>query len=158
MLLNEQMELVGSTPEADALLPLIGHGSTRLPLPVSVYSVAAALATSASPPSVHVRTTIGGWLNLHASRLRSESDDHIVVVLEPAEPQSTLGVLLAAYGLTARELQLARLVLRGDSTKTIAGALRISTHTVQDHLKSVFDKVGVRSRRDLVGRLLAGTP
>jgi DNA-binding CsgD family transcriptional regulator len=156
VVLDEQMELVGSTPEADALLPLIGHGSTRLPLPVSVYSVAAALATSASPPSVRVRASTGGWLNLHASRLRSASDAQIAVVLEPAEPQSTLGVLLAAYGLTARELDVARLVLRGDSTKAIAGALHISTHTVQDHLKSVFDKVGVRSRRDLVGHLLAG--
>ena len=73
-----------------------------------------------------------------------------------AEPHSTLGVLLAAYGLTARELDVARLVLRGEPTTAIANALRISAHTVQDHLKSVFDKVGVRSRRDLVGRLLAG--
>ena len=80
------------------------------------------------------------------------------MVVEPAEPQSTLGVLLAAYGLTARELDVARQVLRGDSTKAIANALHISAHTVQDHLKSVFDKVGVRSRRNLVGRLLAGQP
>lgn len=155
VLLDEQMELVASTPEADALLPLIGHGSTRLPLPVSVYSAAAALDTD-RPPSVRVRAAGGGWLHLHASRLRSASDTRIAVVLEPAEPQSMLGTLLAAYGLTARELDVARLVLRGDSTRTIAGSLSISTHTVQDHLKSVFDKVGVRSRRDLVGHLLAG--
>ena len=155
VLLDEQMELVASTPEADALLPLIGHGSVRLPLPVSVYSAAAALGTD-RPPSVRVRAATGGWLHLHASRLRSASDTRIAVVLEPAEPQSMLGVLLAAYGLTARELDVARLVLRGDSTTTIAGSLCISSHTVQDHLKSVFDEVGVRSRRDLVGHLLAG--
>ena len=156
MLLDEQMELVASTPEADALLPLIGHGSTRLPLPVSVYSVAAALTTADRPPSLRVRATTGGWLHLHASHLRSASDTHIAVVVEPAEPQSTLGVLLAAYGLTAREVDVARLVLRGDSTKAIASSLHISAHTVQDHLKSVFDKIGVRSRRDLVGHLLTG--
>ncbi|MGD9527348.1 MAG: LuxR C-terminal-related transcriptional regulator [Pseudonocardia sp.] len=156
VVLDEQMELVASTPEADALLPLIGHGSTRLPLPVGVYSVAAALATADRPPSLRVRAATGGWLSLHASRLASAGGTRIAVVVEPAGPRSTLGVLLAAHGLTARELDVARHVLRGDSTKTIANTLHISTHTVQDHLKSVFDKVGVRSRRDLVGRLLAG--
>src|SRR4051794_27974668 len=156
VLLDEAMELVATTPEADELLPLIGHGSTRLPLPVSVYTVAGALGTSDLPPSVRAPATTGGWLTLHASRLVSASESRIAVVVEPAEPQSTLGVLLAAYGLTTRELDIARLVLRGDSTKAISNTLHISTHTVQDHLKSVFDKVGVRSRRDLVGRLLAG--
>jgi DNA-binding CsgD family transcriptional regulator len=155
VLLDEQMELVASTPEADALLPLIGHGSIRLPLPVSVYAVAAALGTD-RPPSVRVRATTGGWMHLHASRLRSTSDAEIAVVLEPAEPHSMLGLLLAAYRLTARELDVARLVLRGESTRAIARSLCISTHTVQDHLKSVFDNVGVRSRRDLVGHLLVG--
>jgi DNA-binding CsgD family transcriptional regulator len=156
VLLDEAMELVATTPEADELLPLIGHGSTRLPLPVSVYTVAGALGTSDLPPSVRVPATTGGWLTLHASRLVSASESRIAVVVEPAEPQSTLGVLLAAYGLTTRELDVARLVLRGDSTKAISSSLHISTHTVQDHLKSVFDKVGVRSRRDLVGHLLTG--
>lgn len=156
VLLDEEMELVGSTPEAEELLPLIGHGSSRLPLPVSVYSVAAALTSSDRPPSVRVRATTGGWLHLHASRLRSASGAQIAVVVEQAEPQSTLGVLLAACGLTARELDVARLVLRGVSTRAISDDLHISTHTVQDHLKSVFDKVGVRSRRDLVGYLLGG--
>jgi DNA-binding CsgD family transcriptional regulator len=152
VLLDERMELVASTPEADALLPLIGHSSTQLPLPVSVYSVAAALATTDRPPSLQVRAVDGGWLNLHASRLGSQ----VAVVVQAAQPQSTLGLLLAACGLTARELDVARHVLRGDSTRAIADTLHISAHTVQDHLKSVFDKVGVRSRRDLVGRLLAG--
>ena len=103
-----------------------------------------------------MRAATGGWLGLHASRLASAGETRIAVVVETAYPHSTLGVLLAAYGLTTRELDVARHVLRGDSTKTIANTLHISTHTVQDHLKSVFDKVGVRSRRDLVGRLLAG--
>ena len=124
-----------------------------------MYSVAAALATPDRTPSLRVRAATGGWLSLHASRLTvptEPAETRIAVVVEPAEPQSTLGVLLAAYGLTTRELDVARHVLRGDSTKSIANTLNISAHTVQDHLKSVFDKVGVRSRRDLVGRLLAG--
>src|SRR5207344_2857119 len=115
-----------------------------------------ALATADWPPSVRVRASTGGWLTLHASRMTSASEPRIAVVVEPAEPQSTLGILLAAYGLSARELDVARLVLRGDSTKAISNTLHISMHTVQDHLKSVFDKVGVRSRRDLVGHLLSG--
>jgi DNA-binding CsgD family transcriptional regulator len=151
---------VASTPEADHLLPLIGHGSTRLPLPVSVYAVAAALtraeqARSSPLPSARVRAATGGWLNLHASRLAGSSgEQRIAVVVEPADPHSALGILLAAHGLSTREREVARLVLRGASTRVISESLHISGHTVQDHLKSIFDKVGVRSRRDLVGMLL----
>jgi DNA-binding CsgD family transcriptional regulator len=64
-----------------------------------------------------------------------------------------LGLLLAAYGLTARERDLCREVINGGSPSEIAGRLFISSNTVQDHLKSIFAKVGVRSRGELVARL-----
>ena len=58
-----------------------------------------------------------------------------------------------AYGLSPRERDIARLVLQGLSTSEIATELFLSPHTVQDYLKAIFDKVGVRSRREMVTRV-----
>ena len=55
--------------------------------------------------------------------------------------------------LTEREQEVSRLVLQGYSTTEIAERLVISTHTVQQHLRNIFDKIGVRSRRDLVSKV-----
>ena len=62
--------------------------------------------------------------------------------------------MAAAYGLTRRECQVLLLSLRGASRDEMATALFISPHTVQDHLKNIFAKAGVNSRRALVSRLV----
>jgi DNA-binding CsgD family transcriptional regulator len=78
------------------------------------------------------------------------------VTIEPASGDQLMSLMLAAYGLTAREREVCREVIEGYSTADIAGRLFISANTVQDHLKSIFAKVGVRSRGELVARLRPG--
>jgi DNA-binding CsgD family transcriptional regulator len=166
VLADEDLDVVAMTPEAEALMSLLGGGTAAAgQLPVPVHAVATALLSSEhggvtmpEVPSTRARTADGHWLDVHASRLQGPpGDGRIAVVLERAGGHAIAELLLAAHGLTPREVDVARLVVRGTPTATIADTLHISRHTLQDHLKSVFDKVGVRSRRELVGRML-GTP
>jgi DNA-binding CsgD family transcriptional regulator len=64
-----------------------------------------------------------------------------------------LPLFLQIFALTRRERELTSFVLQGLSTTEIAAELHISSYTVQEHLKAIFTKVGVGSRRELVARL-----
>jgi DNA-binding CsgD family transcriptional regulator len=76
------------------------------------------------------------------------------VIIEEPSPAEIAPVLMMAYGLTKAEQTVTRLVCRGLSTRELSEALHITQHTVQDHLKSIFDKTGVHSRRELVATIL----
>lgn len=56
--------------------------------------------------------------------------------------------------LSAREQQVAALLLEGASNKIIARALEISVHTAKFHVTAVLEKVGARNRADAVAIIL----
>jgi len=57
------------------------------------------------------------------------------------------------YRLSPREAEVAELVLRGYRNPDIAAALGIASSTTKRHLTRIFDKIGVDSRTQLIGRL-----
>jgi DNA-binding CsgD family transcriptional regulator len=129
-------------------------------LPPSVLAVAGrALRTAEhadAPGDVALSRVLsleGRWMVLHGASLVADGSRRVAIIVEPANPTRISPLLMAAYQLTERERDVTRQVLRGDSTSQIAEALFVSPHTVQQHLKSVFEKTGVRSRRELVGKV-----
>ena len=85
-------------------------------------------------------TRSGTWVVLHGVPLAQTDPLRVAVIVEPAHPARIAPLLMSAYAQLAREQELTRLVLQGFSTAEIAERLVISVHTVQQHLKSVFDK------------------
>ncbi|MGH7365768.1 MAG: response regulator transcription factor [Candidatus Rokuibacteriota bacterium] len=95
----------------------------------------------------------GEVYRLRAERLRhADGRARDLVLIEPGRLSDGEHVL-PALGLTAREGEVAMAVLRGLTTKEIAAAIRLSPHTVQTHVRHIFDKVGVDSRRALASVL-----
>jgi DNA-binding CsgD family transcriptional regulator len=159
LILGSDGSLESLTPAAAVWLDelsQIGSASGTSPLPPVVLVVAAAALegrANAEPVRTHVRTSAGRWLALDAAPLLGGAAGQVSVVIAPAQPAETAAFVLRAYGLSTRESEVARLVLLGRSTPEVGAALFVSPNTVQDHLKSIFDKVGVRSRKELVGHI-----
>lgn len=127
-------------------------------LPEVVYAVAQEARRGAAGEGGHgpVRhrapTRSGGWVILHGTLLEGRREGSAVII-EPARAPEIAPLLLEAHGLSDREQTVTLCVLRGLSTGEIAERLFISPYTVQDHLKAIFEKVGVRSRKALVAKV-----
>ncbi len=102
-----------------------------------------------------IRDRSGRWMVLHASVLGGAERGPIAVIVEPAKSSDIAPIVVEAYGLTPRERDVVRSIATGSSTPQIAAELFLSAHTVRDHIKSVFDKIGVTSRSELVAKLFA---
>lgn len=141
-------------------------------------TIAAGAGANSLVARCRVPTRSGRWLVLHGQRLNTADRDdphtpaerksgtgrfpaairvcgggQTCVIIEPASAAELAPLIVCAYGLTDREQQVTRCALRGMATKEIASALGLSPYTVSDHLRLVFEKVGVRSRTELAARI-----
>jgi DNA-binding CsgD family transcriptional regulator len=161
VVLSHDGEVESATPGVERWLQALPDGDWDTGrLPSALLAVAGRALRTADHPDQpgevavsRVLSRSGTWVVLHGASLVSSDTRRVAVIVEPAHPARIAPLLMSVYGLTEREQEVTRLVLQGNSTTEIAERLVVSAHTVQQHLKSVFDKTGVRSRRDLVGKV-----
>ena len=159
IVLDRDLRLVSWTAGARAWIDALP--SARLfaawgMLPSVVYP-AATLARSgtATGALALLRAVDGRWVMIEAAPLEGQRDVEIAVNLRGATATETFDLLCRVYALSQRERDVVALLVAGLDTRAISQRLFISPHTVQDHLKSVFDKVGIHSRRELLATLTA---
>ena len=146
------------TPPALPMLAAIGAEGLDLEkgeLPSGVQALAAfARNQKGSADGGNVVTVPGrdGLVTLHCSK-PDPTGNRVAIVVEAATGPRAATVRLEAHGATAREREVATLIARGLTNPEIADALVLSPHTVQDHVKSLFDKLDVASRQELVARV-----
>jgi DNA-binding CsgD family transcriptional regulator len=155
IVLDRDNEVDLMSPEAEHWLSEWGVADLKIPPPAIAAVVGAARARADRSdndviPSARVRLPTGTWLHLRATHVtRPDREPRTVIVIERASRDQVAPLIARAHQLSPRETEIALLVLRGLSTSEIAAKLFISAYTVQDHLKSIFERVDVSSRREL---------
>jgi DNA-binding CsgD family transcriptional regulator len=165
LVLDAEGNIEYTTGEADRWLAHMptGSGAALNPTVLGVAMQARAEALAAAPAheapaQARLRVDTGAWLYVHAAALR-DSDGvprRTAVMLERAGRAQLLPLLVHVHGLTARERDVVELLLAGLPTEDVAAGMRISRHTVRDHVKAIFAKVGVASRAELTARFEPG--
>jgi DNA-binding CsgD family transcriptional regulator len=158
--------LIRASSSAEPLLAELSGGTVEAGVRCSaIHTIASATKSTIAKvgaagkvtlPSSVVKTPAGGWLVLHGGLLGAPRSGEVAIFIQRAHPTLVAPLLLKAYGLTPREQEVAQLMLRGASTIQAAQRLAISPHTIGDHLKSIFEKTGARTRGELSATLFFG--
>lgn len=149
---DDRLRLI--TPAAEDRVDALGgtiHGALPMPLLSLAAATRAASKNAAPAPAATRIRTPDGWISARAAPVTSSAE--VVISLDQAGPREIVPMIAAGYGLTNREQDVTRLVLIGADNATIASRLYLSPYTVQDHLKSIFTKVGVTNRRQLTATI-----
>jgi DNA-binding CsgD family transcriptional regulator len=94
-----------------------------------------------------------GWIALHAEPLPGTPVGEVAVTTQPASAEVLLPAITAWHDITRRERTVIEQALEGISARQIARRLDLSPHTINDHFKAIYRKIGVTSREELITRL-----
>lgn len=161
LVLSPDLEVRAQTPETEEYLRrLVPPDTDRPPVPAGAYNVAAQLLAIESgvddhQASARVHLADGTWLTLRAGRIGGVAPPHeqdIAVTIEPTQPVERTSLFVRAHGLSSREAELVTHLATGADTRLVAERMFLSENTIQDQLKSIFAKTGIRNRRTLLAR------
>lgn len=68
----------------------------------------------------------------------------------PSQIDTICSQIIAEFKLSEREGQILKLIARGNTVNSIANKLVISPHTVNTHIRHIYDKVGIHKRGELL--------
>jgi DNA-binding CsgD family transcriptional regulator len=152
LMVTEGLELSGWTPGTRAWVHSVradAGGEDAGLVRALVDRLSAAEERDAEDTFVEVGVRAAdGWAIAHATRLRGAGA--IAIHVGPATRVQAIDLFARHHHLTAREHEIVGLLAEGLDTRALTGRLFISKHTVQDHLKAIFEKCGVRTRLGLV--------
>lgn len=150
---HRALALAGVDPDANFAAALALHADTA-----EIYERArTALAYGAflrrdrrrSEARVHLRSALADFDRLSARPWAEAAASELAATGERVPRRDGAG----SQPLTAQEFQVARLLADGRTTREAAAALFLSPKTVEYHLRHVYIKLGISSRRELADRL-----
>jgi DNA-binding CsgD family transcriptional regulator len=159
IIVDRDLKLITATSQAWRWIARLGLATPNdaEPLPGFIYAMLVRLAHAAQPDQtaqVRLQAADGTWALVRAAPLTGpQVDGGYAITLQTAPAADLTSVLMPAWNLTSRERDVAALIIEGRSSDDIAAALFLSPHTVRDHIKAIFGKVGVHNRRHLTAAL-----
>ena len=162
IIVNRGLEILWSNSAADTVLSgrkgLAKRGARLLaPTPAANDSLETLLTDAESAPSIMSIARAGGdgWLLLRASRLDAPTSDVFGISITEASEHSRASYehLDTAFALTKAEHRVLLDLLDGNEVEALAAMHGVSVETTRSHIRSIYVKVGVRSRERLFARL-----
>jgi DNA-binding CsgD family transcriptional regulator len=156
--LDNNMEIVLAwSVERQRRIVLTGlheHIAERLPpvLESSVRELTAAWATSVVKEPGIARPV--PFLVVRTQPMTGPAGLFVGVRIDRFRPPNSLTEAAGRFHISPREAQVLALLLDGDHLDQIADQLKITSSTVQDHIKSMLDKTESRNRSELIARIL----
>jgi PAS domain S-box-containing protein len=114
--------------------------------------------STATEATVHLVSTAGTRLAVEVSSVPLMSGERVVGVFGLIDEQPDDSPTAALPHLTPRQMEVLRLLEKGRSTKQMAAELHISTETVRNHIRRLFQALGVNSRLEAVAAARAARP
>jgi DNA-binding CsgD family transcriptional regulator len=124
-----------------------GAGNRMMPFLVPILRQAEESATARlGAPRFAAEFNVGRHLGRDAA-VRLATDEYAPMAVAAADGRAADALL------STREVEVARLLADGLSNKEIGARLFISVHTVDSHVRSILNKLGVNSRAQVAARM-----